>query len=58
MKTENFPRLLNLRISEQDFQLLQRIRTEAKIPISELVRSSIQFYAASYLANPATTNEK
>lgn len=51
MKKQNLTRFIHIRLSEEDYKLLIKIRNESKVSTSEMVRNSIQFYSAFYI-NP------
>jgi len=48
MKKNTKTRNITIRLTEEDFKLLIKIRNESEVSTSEMIRNSIQFYAAFY----------
>lgn len=48
MKKAKFTRNINIRLSEDDYQLLIKTRKESNVSTSKMIRNSVQFYATFY----------
>jgi len=44
-----YKRVINIRIDDSDYELLNKIRKESKVSASQMFRSSLLFYRAQYL---------
>lgn len=46
-----YSRRLSIKVTEEEYQLMKRIKEEAGVPYARLFREALTFYASQYLTN-------